>query len=180
MFRRVGRNEASTIRVCQEFVKAEQDYSAKHGEYTGKVVSDEGQHNGLYWKAAEGETQSPIGPLLASAIAESHAQTGAPTPFRGYYYRMLTRQGKNSPGGAKGYTLDGKMTGGFALLAYPAEYASSGVMTFVVNQDGVVYQKDLGDKTGGLAKVMREYNPGPGWQKAEDMPEETAGDQKNQ
>jgi hypothetical protein len=180
MFRRVGRNEASTIRVCQEFVTAEQDYSAKHGEYAGKVLSDEGQHNGLYWKAAEGETQSPIGPLLASAIAESHAQTGAPTPFRGYYYRMLTRQGKNSPGGAKGYTLDGKMTEGFALLAYPAEYGSSGVMTFVVNQDGVVYQKDLGDKTEGLAKVMKEYNPGPGWQKAEDMPEEAAGDQKNQ
>jgi hypothetical protein len=182
LYRRIGRNEISTIRVCQEFVAAEKDYSTEHDEYAQKSFSDEGQHNGLYWKAAEGEPQSPIGPLVASAVAYGDAKTqnSAPTPYRGYYYRILTHQGKNSPGGAKNYVVNGKMTEGFAFVAYPAEYGSSGVMTFIVNEDGVVYQKDLGQKTAVLAKAMKEYNPGSGWQKAEGVPEETAGEQKNQ
>jgi hypothetical protein len=172
LFRRIGRNEISTIRVCQELVAAEKDYSMQHEEYAQKVVSDEGQHNGLYWKTAESEPPSPIGPLVAAAVADGSAK--APTPYRGYHYRILTRQGKSSPGGPKSYIVDGKMTAGFALLAYPAEYGSSGVMTFIVDEDGVVYQKDLGAKTEALAKSMKEYNPGPGWEKAEDMPEQTA------
>jgi hypothetical protein len=183
LYRRIGRNEISTIRVCQELVAAQKEYySAQHNEYAQKIYSDEGQHNGLYWKAAEGEPESPIGPLVAAAVAEGFAPSrgGAPTPFRGYYYHMLTRQGKNGPGGAKSYIVNGKMTEGFAFVAYPAEYRSSGVMTFIVNQEGVVYQKDLGQKTDALAKAMKEYNPNSSWQKAEEQQEETAGEQKTQ
>ena len=181
LFRRIGRNEISTIRVCQELVAAEKEYhSTQHTEYAQKIFSDEGQHNGLYWKAAGRETQSPIGPLVASAVAEGYAKPrdGAPTPYRGYYYRILTRKG--GAGGAKSFIVNGKMTEGFAFVAYPAEYRSSGVMTFVVGPDGVVYEKDLGRKTEVLAKSMKEYNPASGWRKAEDQPEESAtgGQQK--
>jgi hypothetical protein len=176
LFRRIGRNEMSTIRVCQELVVAQKEYSTQHNEYAQKIFSDEGQHNGLYWKASSGETQSPIGPLVASAVAEGYAkgQAGPPTPYRGYLYHVLTRQGKNAPGGAKSYVVNGKMTGGFAFVAYPAEYRSSGVMTFIVSQDGAVYQKDLGKKTEVLGKAMKEYNPNSSWQKVEEPQEETA------
>ena len=170
LYRRIGRNEISTINVCHELVAAQKEYSAQHNEYAQKIYSDEGQHNGLYWKAAAGETQSPIGPLVAAAVAEGFAPSrgGAPTPYRGYYYHMLSRQGVDGPGGAKGYIVSGKMTGGFAFVAYPAEYRSSGVMTFVVSQDGVIYQQDLGPQTDALAKAMKEFNPNSGWQKAEE------------
>jgi hypothetical protein len=180
LYRRIGENEISTIRVCQELVAAEKEYSStQHNGYAQKIFSDEGQHNGLYWKAAEGERQSPIGPLVASAVAEGYVknQNGAPTPYRGYYYRILTRQGEHGPGGAKSYIVDGKMTKGFAFVAYPAEYRSSGVMTFIVTQDGVVYQKDLGKMTDVLAKAMQEYNPELGWKKAEDQQVQSAGGQ---
>jgi hypothetical protein len=162
-------------------VAAEKEYYAKqHNEYARKIFSDEGQHNGLYWKAADGEPQSPIGPQLASAFAEDHAkgQGAAPTPYRGYYYHILTRQGNNGPGGAKSYIANGKMTEGVAFVAYPAEYRSSGVKTFIVNVDGVVYEKDLGKKTDVLAKAMKEYNPNSGWRKTEKQQEEAAGEQK--
>jgi Protein of unknown function (DUF2950) len=178
LFRRIGRNEMSTIRVCQELVAAQKEYySTQNGSYAEKIFSDEGQHDGLYWKAAAGEAQSPIGPLVASAVAEGYAkgQAGPPTPYRGYYYHILTRQGKNGPGGAKSYLADGKMTAGFAFVGYPAEYRSSGVMTFIVGQDGVVYQKDLGKKTEVLGKAMKEYDPNSTWQKAEEPAMETAG-----
>ncbi len=181
LYRRIGRNEISTIRVCRELVAAEKEYyGTQHNEYAEKIFSDEGQHNGLYWKAADGEPQSPIGPLVASAVAQGYRKSveGAPTPYRGYYYHILTRQGRNAPGGVKSYIVNGKMTEGFAFVAYPAEYRSSGVMTFIVNEDGVVYQKDLGRKTDVLAKAMKEYNPNSSWQKAEDQQEETAGEQK--
>jgi len=181
LFRRIGRNEMSTIRVCQELVAAEKEYYSTHqNEYAQKIFSDEGQHNGLYWKAAEGETQSPVGPLVAAAVTESYAKSrdSASTPYRGYYYHILTRQGKNSPGGAKSYIVNGKMTEGFAFVAYPAEYRSSGVMTFIVNQDGMVYQKDLGKKTETLAKAMKQYDPDSSWQKADEQPDEAAGEQK--
>jgi DUF2950 family protein len=180
LYRRIGRNELSTIRVCQELVAAEKEYhSAEHAEYAQKIFSDEGQHNGLYWKVAEGEPQSPIGPLVASAVAEGYVkgQAGPPTPYRGYYYHILTRQGKDAPGGAKSYIVNGKMIEGFAFVAYPAEYRSSGVMTFIVDVDGVVYQKDLGKKTEVLAKAMKEYNPDSSWQKTEEQ-EEMAADPK--
>jgi hypothetical protein len=179
LYRRIGRNEMSTIRVCQELVAAQKEYSADHNEYAQKIFSDEGQHNGLYWKAS-GEHLSPIGPLVAAAVTESYAKSkdGAPTPYRGYYYHVLTRQGKNAPSGAKAYVVNGKMIGGFAFVAYPAEYRSSGVMTFLVNEDGVVYQKDLGKKTEVIAKSMKEYNPDSTWQKSEEQQPETAGEQK--
>lgn len=175
LYRRVGRNEMSTIKVCQELVSAQKEYSGQHNEYAQKIFSDEGQHDGLYWKAVNGEPLSPVGPLVAAAVTESYSksQDSAPTPYRGYYYHILTRQEKNAPGGAKSYLVDGKMTAGFAFVAYPAEYRSSGVMTFIVGQDGVVYQKDLGKKTEGLAKAMKGYNPNSSWQKAEQEPVET-------
>ena len=179
LFRRIGRNEISTIRVCKELVAAEQEYrSTQHNEYAQKILSDQGQHNGLYWKVAGGEPESPIGPLVASAVAEGYAkgQAGSPSPYRGYYYRILKRQGKDAPGGAKAYIVDGKMTEGFAFVTYPAEYKSSGVMTFIVNEDGVVYQKDLGRKTDVLANAMKKYNPDSSWQKTEGQQEETAGE----
>ena len=181
LFRRIGRNEMSTIRVSQELAAAEKEYySTQHSEYAQKFFSDEGQHNGLYWKAADGEPQSPVGPLVASAVAEGYTKSrdSAPTPYRGYYYHILTRQGKNAPGGAKAYMVSGKMTEGFAFVAYPAEYRSSGVMTFIVGSDGVVYQKDLGKKTEVLAKSMKEYNPDSSWQKVEEQPHQAAAEQK--
>jgi hypothetical protein len=181
LYRRIGQNEISSIRVCQELVASQKEYySAQHNEYAEKIFSDEGQHNGLYWKAVDGAPESPIGPLVAAAVAGdySKSQGDSPTPYRGYYFRILTRQGKNGPGGAKNYVLNGKMTGGFAFVAYPAEYRSSGVMTFIVNHDGVVYEKDLGKKTDIVAKNMKEFNPNSRWQKAEDQQEETASEQK--
>jgi hypothetical protein len=181
LYRRVGRNEMSAIRVCQELVAAEKEYYAAHqNEYAQEIVSDEGQHNGLYWKAGDGEAPSPVGPLVMAAFPESAAKTseGAPAPYRGYYYHILTRQGRNARGGAKRYIVNGKMTEGFAFVAYPAEYRSSGVMTFIVGEDGVVYEKDLGSKSNVVAKTMKEFNPGPGWEKAEEVQEESAGERK--
>ena len=176
LYRRVGRNEMSAIRVCQELVAAQKEYYASQHEYAQQIFSDAGQHNGLYWKVADGEPQSPIGPLVAAAVAEGYVkgQAGPPTPYRGYLFHILTRQGKNAPGGAKSYIVNGKMTEGFAFIAYPAEYRSSGVMTFIVNQDGVVYQKDFGKKTESLGKALKEYNVDSKWQKAEEEPQQTA------
>ncbi len=179
LFRRIGRNEISAIRVCQELVAAQKEYySTQQSVYAQQIFSDEGQHNGLYWKAAAGEPQSPIGPLVASAVAEGYVkgQAGPPTPYRGYLFHILTSQGKDAPGGAKNYIVNGKMTEGFAFVAYPAEYRSSGVMTFIVGADGVVYQKDLGEKTATLAAAVKEYNPDPSWQKVEVEQEETASE----
>jgi hypothetical protein len=180
LYRRIGQNEISSIRVCQELVASQKEYySAQHNEYAEKIFSDEGQHNGLYWKAVDGAPESPIGPLVAAAVAEAYSksQGDAPTPYQGYYFHILTRQGKNGPSGAKSYVVNGKMTGGFAFVAYPAVYRSSGVMTFIVNQDGVVYEKDLGKRTDVVAKNMKEYNPNSSWQKAEEQQEQTGSDQ---
>jgi hypothetical protein len=174
LYRRIGRNELSTIRVCQELVAAEKEYfSTQHNEYAQKIFSDDGQHNGLYWKAAGDEPQSPIGPLVASAVSEGYAKrrNGTSIPYRGYYYRILTREAGNDPSGTKSYIANGKMTEGFAFVAYPAEYRSSGVMTFIVNEDGVVYKKDHGKRTDVLAKAMREYAPISSWQKVEEQQE---------
>jgi len=176
LYRRIGRNEMSAIRVCEELAAAEKEYrSSHHDQYAEKIFSDEGKRNGLYWKAAAGEPESPIGPLVAWAV-NSESRDNAPTPYRGYYFHILTRQGKNGPGGAKNYVVNGKMTDGFAFVAYPAVYRSSGVMTFIVDQDGVVYQKDLGKKTEAFGKAMKEYNPDTTWQKAQEQ-EQTATQQ---
>jgi hypothetical protein len=172
LYRRVGENEMSAMRISLELVAAENEYRAsQHSGYAQKIYSDDGQHNGLYWKAAAGQPRSPIGPLLASAVADesTHAGQNSPTPYRGYYFHLLTKQGKSAPSGAKDYLADGKMAAGFAFVAYPAEYRSSGVMTFIVCQDGIVYQKDLGKSTETIAKTMKEFNPDPAWQKIEDM-----------
>jgi hypothetical protein len=181
IYRRVGRNEISTIHVCQQLVAAQKEYySTHHSEYAQRIFSDDGQHDGLYWKAAAGEPKSPIGPLVASAVDDGYAKSrsGNPTPYRGYYYHILTSQGKNVPGGAKSYSVNGKMTEGFAFVAYPAEYRSSGVMTFVVGKDGVVYRKDLGPNTATVAKALKSFNPDSTWKKDEDQQEETAAEQK--
>lgn len=179
--RRIGRNEMSAIRVCQELVAAQKEYrSAQKSEYAAKIFSDKGQNNGLYWEVPEGGPQSPIGPLVAWAVAEENARSRgeAPVPFRGYYFEILNRQGKNAPGGAKSYITSGKMSAGFAFVAYPAEYRSSGVMTFIVGEDGVVFENDLGRKTESLAKSIKEFNPTPAWQKTDLDREEVASEQK--
>jgi hypothetical protein len=178
LYRRVGRNELSAIRVCQELVAAQKEFRSTHGDqYAREIFSDPGQQNGLYWKAADGETESPIGPLVAAAVGDGYTKTqgGAPTPYLGYYFRIVTRQGKNGPGGSKSYLVAGKLTGGFAFVAYPAEYRSSGVKTFMVGSDGVVYEKDLGSKTSVIAGKMKEYNPNSSWQEAEDQQKVIAG-----
>jgi hypothetical protein len=178
LYRRIGFNEMSAIHICDELVAAQKEYYAKqNNEYAQKIFSDEGKQDGLYWKAADGGPQSPIGPLVAWAVSSEHAQEVrgvAAVPYRGYYFHILTAQGKEVTGGAKSYLVNGKMTDGFAFVAYPAEYRSSGVMTFLVDSDGVVYEKDLGKKTDTIGNAMKEYNPGSGWHKVQDA-QETAG-----
>src|SRR5271163_1225963 len=181
LYRRIGRNEMSAIRVCQELAAAEHEYhDAQHAQYAQAIFSDEGQHNGLYWKVAAGEPQSPIGPLVANAVAQGYApgRSRAPAPYRGYYFHVLTMQGKHAPGGAKQYMVDGKMTEGFAFVAYPAEYRSSGVMTFIVGSDGVVYQRDLGKTTDATASSMKTFNPDSTWKKALESSATTAREPK--
>jgi hypothetical protein len=171
VYRRVGENELSTIRVCQELVAAEKEYrSAQHDTYAQKIVSTEGQHDGLYWKADNGQPQSPIGPLVAAAFVSDTANTH-PMPFRGYYFRFLSPQAKNGSSG-KG--------GGFAFVAYPVEYRSSGVMTFLVKEDGVVYEKDLGKDTEAAVKAITERASHSGWHKSDLAQEETSAEQKTQ
>jgi hypothetical protein len=133
-------------------------------QYAQKFISDEGKQNGLYWKVAEGQPESPIGPLVAYATGQGYGgKHDTPQPFHGYYFHILTGQGAKVQGGAKSYIVDGKMTGGFAVVAYPADYRNSGVMTFLVDETGVVYQKDLGAKTAEIAAAMKVYNPDPTW-----------------
>ncbi|HTG61595.1 MAG TPA: DUF2950 domain-containing protein [Terriglobia bacterium] len=174
LYRRIGKNELATIDVCHAIVDAQKQYQSEthDGEsvkqYALKLVSDPGKHNGLYWKAAAGEPQSLIGPLIAEAAAAGYTRKqSGPTPFHGYIYKHLSSQGPAAPGGANDFVVDGKMTGGFAVLAYPVEYRNSGVMTFMVNQDGIVYQKDLGPDTAKIAPAMSQYNPDSSWQQAE-------------
>lgn len=174
MNRRVGRNELDTIETCQEYVEAQREYAVTDREldgivqYAQKIFSDPGKRNGLYWDAAEGEIPSPMGPFVAEASEEGYRRKegGQPTPYRGYYFRILKAQGKNAPGGAYSYVIHGHMVAGFALVAWPASYGNSGVMTFVVNQNGIVYEKNLGPKTAQLAKAMTLYNPDRTWRKA--------------
>ena len=173
--RRIGRNELFTINVLEDLADAQTEYAseARDGEsadqFAQKILSDSGKRNGLYWEPAEGQPESPIGPLIASASAEGYKKdsNGNPIPFHGYYYKVLTGQGKNAPSGARDYLVDGKMTNGFAFLAYPAEYRSSGVMTLMINQDGVIVQKDLGPETAKLANEITSYNPDKTWQEVD-------------
>lgn len=168
--RRIGRNELAIIDVCNALADAQAEYFAQvhNGEatqqYAIKFISDPGKQNGLYWKAAEGQPESPLGPLAANAAADGYtAKPEGHTNFHGYYFRMLKGQTDKAPGGAKEYVVDGKPVGGFAFVAYPAEYGNSGVMTFIINQDGVLLQKDLGKTTTETATAMSEFDPDSSW-----------------
>jgi len=169
--RRIGRNELDTIQTCLAVVDAEREYAMKDRdkngllEYAQKFVSDPGKKNGLYWETKAGEPESPLGPIMTQARSQGYQgkSSATPPPYHGYYYRILTAQGKNAPGGAYSYLVKGKMIGGFALVAYPAEYGNSGVMTFIVNHDGKVFQKNLGPSTPSIVKSMKEYNPDSTW-----------------
>jgi hypothetical protein len=174
LYRRVGANEEDAIDVLHAFVDAQKEYAStthdgeKTKHYASKLFSDEGKQNGLYWKTSENESPSPIGPLLADAAHEGYRRgQGQPTPFHGYIYRLLTKQGTAAKGGARDYVVNGQLARGFAFVAYPAEYRNSGVMTFIVNQDDVVYQKDLGPDTAAQAQAITEYNPDASWTLAE-------------
>jgi Protein of unknown function (DUF2950) len=174
LYRRVGTNENDAIEVLHSLVEAQRDYASsahdgdKSGLYAVKFISDPGKQNGLYWKTAENEDASPIGPLLADATGEGYnLKQGQPAPFHGYFYRMLTKQGPSAKGGARDYLVNGKPARGFAFVAYPSDYRNSGVMTFIVNQDGIVREKDLGPDTAKLASAMTEYNPDSSWNSAD-------------
>jgi Protein of unknown function (DUF2950) len=168
--RRIGRNELAIIDVCRAGAQGEAEYfsqlhdSEKTKQYAAKFLSDPGKQNGLYWKTVEGQPPSPLGPLAALASAEGYStKPEGHTAFHGYYFHMLKGQTDKTPGGAKEYVVDGKMTGGFAFVAYPAEYGNSGVMTFIINQDGVLLQKDLGKATTETATTMSEFDPDSSW-----------------
>jgi hypothetical protein len=170
--RRIGRNELMAIATARAYVDAQEEYartSETNGSghvYAQKVRSASGQHDGLYWDDPSGTNESPLGPLFASAAAEGYQvaeQPASPQPYHGYFFRILTGQGASAPGGARSYFKDGKMTGGFALVAWPAEYGQSGIMTFQVNAQGIVFQKDLGAQTAEAAKAITAYDPDASW-----------------
>jgi hypothetical protein len=173
--RRIGGNELATIDVLNAMSDAQIEYfSQTHDgnpvyQFAQKFVSDAGKQNGLYWKAAEDQPESPLGPLAAEASADGYGggSKQSPQPFHGYFYRILTKQGAHAEGGAKDYVVNGNMTGGFAILAYPAEYRNSGVMTLMINQNGAVFQKDLGANTSDIAKTINEFNPDETWSPVE-------------
>jgi hypothetical protein len=170
--RRIGENELATIQVCLAYVDAQREYYSRGQgllEYAQRLDSTKGKHDGLYWETRPGELDSPLGPLVARARAAGYPlpPPRGPAPYHGYFYRILLAQGPDAPGGAYDFVVRGHMIGGFALVAYPASYGASGIMTFIVNQDGVVYQKDLGAKTAQAANAMKTYNPDKAWAQAE-------------
>lgn len=172
LYRRIGRNELDAIQTCLAYVDAQNEYAEKDrtgagpGVYAQRIVSSSGKKDGLYWPVSDGDA-SPLGEFVARASAEGYKAGEGRTPYHGYYYRILTQQGPNAPGGTLSYVVKGKMIGGYALLAYPAEYGNSGVMTFLVNHSGTVYQKDLGDYTMTLIKRMMWFDPDQTWKKAD-------------
>ena len=170
LYRRIGRNELAAIQVCRELVDAEKEYYATPHDgdtntYAQQLYSDPGKQNGLYWQTSSGEPASPIGPLVAAAAGDSPDQQHQ--PFQGYYFRILKGETGKAHAHGESYIVDGKMTRGFAFVAYPAEYRSSGVMTFVVNQDGIVYEKDLGPQTAEIAKKLTRYSRDATWRRAD-------------
>ena len=169
--RRIGRNELHVIDVIDAYVEAQHEYASKdfrgggRVEFAQRFISSPGSHDGLYWEAREGEKQSPLGPLIAQAAKEGYPAGGNLSPFHGYYFKILRGQGNHAKGGPYKYVVKGKMILGFALVAYPAEYGNSGVMTFVVNQEGTVFEKNLGKNTRRLAEAITTYNPDKSWKK---------------
>jgi hypothetical protein len=173
LLRRIGKNELAAMDACRELVDAQKEYSARPPanlpkQFAQKLVSDDGQHNGLYWHGADDEFNSPINPLIAYARQDLPTdQVGEHVPFNGYMFRILTSQGRHAPGGAKDYIVDGKMSAGFAFVAYPVEYRSSGVMTFIIDETGTIHEKDLGPETTKLAQAMTVYDPDSTWHKVD-------------
>jgi hypothetical protein len=169
--RRIGGNELDTIAVAREYVEAQHEYASMDRdndgkrEYAQKIVSSEGERDGLYWPAGENEPASPIGRLIAEAVAEGYRPGGnaEPEPYHGYLFRVLTAQGDQAPGGAQDWMVDGHLTKGFGLIAYPAEYGNTGVMTFMVDESGLVMERDLGESTAELAAAITSYNPDRSW-----------------
>jgi hypothetical protein len=175
--RRIGYNELVAISVARAFVDAEREYAAEDAdgngshEYAAKILSSEGKRDGLYWPTAAGETASPFGPLVAEASGKGYQKktdSGERAPYEGYYFKVLTAQGSNAPGGAKSYEENGKLTKGFALVAWPASHGASGIKTFVVNQLGIVFEKDLGSATDTVAPAITAYDPDESWSPSED------------
>jgi hypothetical protein len=171
--RRVGNNELATIDIMNAMADAQAQYQAQRHDgakqYAQKFISDEGKQNGLYWKSSEGQPRSPLGPLVAFASTEGLSpQAGKQQPYYGYFYSMLTKQGPDAKGGAKDYVVNGKMTGGFAFIAYPEKYGDTGIATFIINQDGVLYEKDLGKNTTDEAKAVTAFNPDKTWTQVPD------------
>jgi hypothetical protein len=172
--RRIGRNELDAIQVCLAYVDAQQEYFAEDRnanglrEFAQRFISTPGQRDGLFWETKAGERPSPLGQLVARAQAEGYRAKGraTPPPYHGYYYRILTSQGPDAPGGTYDYLAHRHMIGGFALVAFPAQYGVSGVMTFIVNHDGVVYEKDLGPSSASVARAITRFNPDATWKKA--------------
>lgn len=177
--RRIGRNELSAIQVCRAIVDAQREYAQLDPEGKGgrafarKFVSDSGTRNGLYWESKSGEPPSPLGSLVATASQEGYTadpkKSEEPRPYHGYYYRLLTSQGPSAPGGSRNYLEGDRMTGGFAILAWPAEPGNSGVMTFMVGQGGVVFQRDLGRRTDRIAREMQSFDPDANWEIVSDQ-----------
>ena len=169
LFRRIGRNELSAIQAILAYVDAQNEYAEKgiggNGVYAQRIVSRPGTKDGLYWPPQSGEEESPLGDFAASAAADGYRAGQQRIPYHGYYYKVLTTQGPSAPGGALDYVVRGKMIGGFALVAYPAQYGNSGVMTFLVNHQGTIYEKDLGPQTTGIAAGMTAFNPDGTWQR---------------
>jgi hypothetical protein len=176
--RRIGGNELAAIQVCLAIVDAEREYAVQDRDgdgllaYASKFASTPGKQDGLYWETKPDEPPSPLGPLLAAATREGYTASASNplAPYHGYFYKILTDQGKDAPGGAYTYLVNRKMIGGFAVIAYPARYGASGIMSFIVNQDGTVYQKDLGKDTEALATSLTTFNPDPTWKRPQSIP----------
>lgn len=177
--RRIGRNELDVLKAMRAYVDAQREYASEDRdgdevlEYAQRIASTPGKKDGLYWPVELDGSESPLGPLVAEAQGEGYkakvnGQQTSRVPFHGYYFKILTRQGKHAPGGKYNYIINGNMIGGFAMVAWPADYGNTGVMTFIVNQQGRVYQRDLGENTSQIASAMTEFDPGPGWTQSRD------------
>jgi hypothetical protein len=174
LFRRIGNNELTIMQLCRTYLEAQKEYASKghdgnaRGIYARKFASSTGKHDGLYWKSDNPNDQSPLGDLAAQAASDGYSKSeGKPAPFYGYYFRILTQRGSSAPGGALDYVVNGEMKNGFALIAYPAEYKNSGVMTFIIDDKGTTYQKDLGTETAKVAAEINAFDPDSSWGKAE-------------